>query len=127
MDHVGLSSLTAMLLAVRSQAQQWIIYLVAFGYGVAFSVLGSAGAGLLSMVVITPQTVSIAIGTALISYVNYRVLLLAIIAVIGECAAYLLARPAPEPAGDAAPVPGAEDSQFTEAPRVCTGTRPAAA
>jgi MFS family permease len=34
------------LLAVRSQAQLWIIYLVAFGYGAAFTVLSSAGAGL---------------------------------------------------------------------------------
>jgi len=49
------------------------------------------------MVVITPQTISIAVGAALISYVSYRVLLLAIIAVIGACAAYLLARPAPSP------------------------------
>jgi hypothetical protein len=40
----------------------------------------------------------------------YRVLLLAVIAVIGACAAYLLARPAPEPAGDAASVPEVEDS-----------------
>jgi MFS family permease len=66
-----------------------------------------------TMVVITPQTVSIATGAALISYVSYRVLLLAIIAFIGACAAYLLARPAPEPASDAAPVPRMEDSQFT--------------
>lgn len=63
-----------------------------------------------TMVVITPQTISIAAGAALISYVSYRVLLLAVIAVIGACAAYLLARPAPEPADDAAPVPRAEDS-----------------
>jgi hypothetical protein len=55
-------------------------------------------------VVITPQTISIAAGAALISYVSYRVLLLAIIAVIGTCAVYLLARPAPEPVSD--PVPG---------------------
>jgi MFS family permease len=66
-------------------------------------------------VVITPQTVSIAAGAALISYVSYRVLLLATIAVIGACAAYLLVRPAPEPAGDAAPVPGVRRSHFTRA------------
>src|SRR5215469_12454123 len=35
------------LLAVHSRAELWIIYLVAFCYGVSFSVLGSAGAGLL--------------------------------------------------------------------------------
>ncbi len=34
------------LYAVHSAAQLWIIYLVAFGYGVSFSVLGSASAGL---------------------------------------------------------------------------------
>lgn len=64
------------LLAVRSQAELWIIYLVAFCYGAAFT------------------------GAALISYVSYRVLLLAVIAAIGGCAAYLLARLAPEPSGD---------------------------
>jgi MFS family permease len=48
-------------------------------------------------VVITPQTLSIAVGTALISYVSYRVLLLIVIAALGACAVYLLARPAPEP------------------------------
>jgi hypothetical protein len=35
-----------LLLAGRLQAQLWIIYLVAFSYGVAFTVLSSAGAGL---------------------------------------------------------------------------------
>lgn len=34
------------LLAVHSAAQLWIIYLVAFGYGVSFTVLASASAGL---------------------------------------------------------------------------------
>ena len=72
------AGLVLMLLAVRSPAQLWIT-------------------AAWTMVVITPQTVSIATGAALISYVSYRVLLLAIIAVIGACAAYLLARPAPEP------------------------------
>lgn len=50
-----------------------------------------------TMLVITPQTLSIAAGAALISHVSYRILLLAVIAVIGACAAYLLLRPAPEP------------------------------
>ena len=53
-----------------------------------------------TMVVLTPQTVSIAVGATLISFVSYRVLLLAVIAAIGGCAAYLLARAAPEPASD---------------------------
>jgi hypothetical protein len=34
------------LLAVQSPGQLWIIYLVAFGYGIAFTALGSAFAGL---------------------------------------------------------------------------------
>jgi len=34
------------LIAVHSVAQLWLIYLVAFGYGIAFTVLGSASAGL---------------------------------------------------------------------------------
>src|SRR5690348_346570 len=34
------------LLAVRTRDQLWIIYLVAFCYGISFSVLNSAGAGL---------------------------------------------------------------------------------
>jgi MFS family permease len=50
-----------------------------------------------NMIVITPQTVSIAVGAALITYISYRVLLLAVIAAIGACAVYLLAWPAAEP------------------------------
>jgi MFS family permease len=46
---------------------------------------------------ITPQTVSIAAGAALISVVSYRLLLGVIIVVIGACAAWLLARPARSP------------------------------
>ena len=54
-----------------------------------------------TMVVVTPQTLSIAAGAALISYLSYRVMLLAIIAVLGACAAVILIRPAPEPLTDA--------------------------
>ena len=47
---IGANAVTAAivlsLLAVHSRAQLWIIYLVAFCYGISFSVLGSAGAGL---------------------------------------------------------------------------------
>jgi hypothetical protein len=46
---------------------------------------------------ITPQTVSIAAGAALISVVSYRLLLVVMMAVIGACAAWLLARPATAP------------------------------
>ena len=53
------------------------------------------------MAVITPQTISIAAGAALISYVSYRTLLVIVLATIGACATYLLARPAPEPEADA--------------------------
>lgn len=55
-----------------------------------------------TMLVITPQTVSIAAGAALISFVDYKLLLLAITVVIGACALLLLIRPAPEPAAVAA-------------------------
>jgi MFS family permease len=54
-----------------------------------------------TMVVVTPQTLSIAAGAALISYLSYRVMLLAIIAVLAACAAVILIRPAPEPLTDA--------------------------
>jgi hypothetical protein len=55
-----------------------------------------------TMLAVTPQTVSIAVGAALISYLSYRVMLLAVIAVVGACAAAVLIRPAPEPLTDAA-------------------------
>jgi MFS family permease len=59
-----------------------------------------------TMVVVTPQTLSIAAGAALISYLSYRVMLAAIIAVLAACAAVILIRPAPEPLTDAvAPEP----------------------
>lgn len=47
--------------------------------------------------IITPQTVSIAAGAALIGVVSYRLLLLVIVVVIGACAVWLLARPAESP------------------------------
>jgi MFS family permease len=53
-----------------------------------------------TMAVITPQTISIAAGAALISYISYRTLLVVVIAIIGACATYLLAQPAPEPVAD---------------------------
>jgi MFS family permease len=68
-----------------------------------------------TMVVITPQTVSIAAGAALIDYVSYRLMLLAIIAVIGACAGYLLVRPAAEPAGAATGPASTEVVQVSEA------------
>ncbi len=46
---------------------------------------------------VTPQTVSIAVGAALISVVSCRLMLLVMIVVIGACAAWLLARPARSP------------------------------
>jgi hypothetical protein len=61
-----------------------------------------------TMVVVTPQTVSIAAGAALISYLSYRVMLLAVIAVVGACAAAVLIRPAPEPLAGAAQAAAAE-------------------
>jgi MFS family permease len=68
---------------------------------------------------ITPQTLSIAAGAALISMVSYRLLLLVMAVIIGACAAWLLARPAAAPAElpDAAPaaVPEAAE-EVTPAP-----------
>jgi len=57
----------------------------------------------------TPQTVSIAAGAALSTLLDYRLLLVAMAAVILVCAAYLLTRrsfrlPAPEPQPEAAPL-----------------------
>ncbi|HEX6451182.1 MAG TPA: MFS transporter [Trebonia sp.] len=52
---------------------------------------------------ITPQTVSIAAGAALIGVVSYRLMLLVVAVVIGACAAWLLARPAQPPADAPAP------------------------
>jgi MFS family permease len=54
---------------------------------------------------ITPQTVSIAAGAALISVVSYRLMLVVMMTVIGACAAWLLAHPAAAPIelSDAAP------------------------
>lgn len=51
-----------------------------------------------TMLILTPQTISIAAGAALISFVDYRIMLLVIMAVIGACALLLLIRPAAEPA-----------------------------
>ena len=51
--------------------------------------------------IITPQTVSIAVGAALISVVSYRLMLLVIVVVIGACAGWLLARPAAVPVQEA--------------------------
>jgi uncharacterized membrane protein YfcA len=53
------------------------------------------------MLILTPQTVSIAAGAALISFVDYRLMLAIVAAAIGACALVLLLRPAPEPAEEA--------------------------
>jgi MFS family permease len=59
------------------------------------------------MMIVTPQTVSIAAGAALISFIDYKLLLLVITAVVGTCALLLLIRPAPEPVAAAAEPPDA--------------------
>jgi MFS family permease len=59
-----------------------------------------------SMLILTPQTVSIAAGTALISFVDYRTLLLVITVVMAACAAFLLIRPAPTPEPESTSGPG---------------------
>ena len=47
-------------------------------------------------------------GAGLVSYLSYRAMLLAVIAVVGACAAVALIRPAPEPPADAAQEPEPE-------------------
>jgi MFS family permease len=59
------------------------------------------------MMVVTPQTVSIAAGAALISFIDYKLLLLVITVVVGTCGLLLLIRPAPEPVTAAADSPDA--------------------
>ena len=49
--------------------------------------------GAAKTLLITPQTMSIAAGAALISVVSYQLMLLVVAVVIGGCAAWLLARP----------------------------------
>ena len=63
-----------------------------------------------TMLILTPQTISIAAGAALIAFVDYRTMLLVIMAVLGACALLLLIRPAAEPApAKAAPAATALD------------------
>jgi hypothetical protein len=58
----------------------------------------------------TPQTVSIAVGAALIAVVDYRVLVVAESVAVAVCAAYLLTRPAVVPSSEAEspPTPSGE-------------------
>ena len=57
----------------------------------------------------TPQTVSIAVGAALIAVVDYRLLVVAESAAVALCAAYLLTRRAVVPAeAESPPTPSAE-------------------
>jgi hypothetical protein len=59
----------------------------------------------------TPQTVSIAVGAALIAVVDYRLLVVVESVAVAFCAAYLLTRPAVVPAEietESPPAPSAE-------------------
>jgi MFS family permease len=58
---------------------------------------------------ITPQTLSIAAGAALISVVSYRLMLLVMAVIISACAAWLLARPASAQTEIPAAVPDAAE------------------
>lgn|GEM_PF-5693791 len=69
--------------------------------------------GAASTLLITPQTLSIAAGAALIGVVSYRLLLLVMAVFIGACAAWLRVHPAPAP--DAGPA-AATDSPPAAAP-----------
>jgi uncharacterized membrane protein YfcA len=73
------------------------------------------------MLILTPQMVSIAAGAALISVVDYRLLLAIVAVAIGACALVLLIRPTADPDEDAteesAASPGAAGSgQLADAP-----------
>jgi hypothetical protein len=50
-----------------------------------------------NLFILLPQTMSIAVGAAVISLVDYRVLLVLSAVVTGACGAVLLRRPAPAP------------------------------
>jgi MFS family permease len=68
------------------------------------SLQGRVNAALM-MLIVTPQTLSIAVGAALIAVVSYRLMLAVVAVTIGACALVLLIRPAAEPDEDAtAPV-----------------------
>jgi len=58
-----------------------------------------------TMLILTPQTASITAGAVLISFVDYRLLLVVISVIIGACALLLLIRPAPEPVATADGLP----------------------
>ena len=64
------------------------------------SLQGRVNAALM-MLIVTPQTVSIAAGAALISVVSYRLMLAVVAVTIGACALVLLIRPAADPTEDA--------------------------
>lgn len=78
-----------------------------------------------SMVVLTPQTCSIAAGAWLIAVVDYRILLLAIVVVMAVCAALLLLKPAaaPEPTDESAPEPTPESEPEHQKPGVAAASR----
>ena len=73
------------------------------------------------MLVVTPQTVSVAAGTGLIAVVDYRLMLMAITVVMATCAAVLLLRPAPTPSPRTAsaqtPSPGTASASAGIPPR----------
>ncbi|HEX5190669.1 MAG TPA: MFS transporter [Streptosporangiaceae bacterium] len=85
------------------------------------SLQGRVSAALM-MLIITPQTVSIAVGAVLISLVSYRLMLAVVAVTIGACALVLLIRPAADPAGDAtdeapaAPTDGTGHGELADVP-----------
>lgn len=69
------------------------------------------------MLILTPQTVSIAVGAALISVVDYRLMLAVVAVAVGACALVLMLRPAPEPHEEAVePAGEAGPSALADAP-----------
>jgi len=103
------------LLLVHRPGQVWLIYLVMFCYGAANSLLTATETALLAVIIpagllgeadaaisigiTVPQTLSIALGAALITILSYRTLLLIMALSIGTSAAYLGARREPATTG----------------------------
>lgn len=88
------------------------------GFGIAWLIVGFATsvqlrtparlqgrvASAADVMVSTPQTVSIALGAALVTMLDYRLLVITMAVVVALCAAYLLTR-GPEPASVSEPTP----------------------
>ena len=118
------------LLLVHRPGQVWLIYLVMFCYGAANSLLTATETALLAVIIpagllgeadaaisigiTVPQTLSIALGAALITILSYRTLLLIMALSIGTSAP--TSAPAASPRPPATPRPPDHSTPETRAP-----------